>query len=228
MEDQDSSFQFLNLGTIEYDKAFEFQRRLVEERSQGKIRNVLILLEHLPVFTLSKKTDPEHILVPISTLPEKGISICQTNRGGDVTYHGPGQLIGYVIMDLKKRERDLHRYVRDLEQVIIDTLTAWGISASRFPEHPGVWVSNEKVAAIGIAVNRQWITMHGFSLNVDPCLEHFSLIVPCGIKDKSVTSMKRILGEDVDPQRLQQDIIKNFQRIFGTTVVEVEPGELLC
>lgn len=228
MEDRDSSILFLDLGTIEYDKAFEFQKKLAESRSQGKIRDILILLEHLPVFTVSRRTDPEHVLVPISTLPEKGISLCQTNRGGDVTYHGPGQLVGYVIMDLKKRGRDLHRYVRDLEQVIINTLDSWGITASRMTGHPGVWVNDEKIASIGIAVNRQWITMHGFSLNVDPCLEHFSFIVPCGIKDKGVTSIKRVLGEDVDPQILRQDIVTNFYRVFGTTIVKAEPEEIPC
>lgn len=229
MEFQDNSFLFLELGTIEYEIAFAFQKKLAEVRSQGKIRDVLIFLEHLPVFTLSKRTEPDHILAPVSTLNEKGISVCQTNRGGDVTYHGPGQLVGYVIMDLRKRGKDLHRYVRDLEQVIIDTLADWGIAASRMAEHPGVWVGSEKIAAIGIAVNRQWVTMHGFSLNIDPCLEHFSLIVPCGIRDKGITSLKKILGvKKIDTLILQQDIIKNFQRIFGTKVVKAEPGELLC
>ncbi|HUT84209.1 MAG TPA: lipoyl(octanoyl) transferase LipB [Thermodesulfobacteriota bacterium] len=228
MEDGDRSFLFLDLGIVEYERAFELQKSCVEARSQEKIQDILLLLEHLPVFTLSRSTEPDHILVPISNLVERGISVSKTNRGGDVTYHGPGQLVGYVIMDLRKRGKDLHRYVRDLEQIIIDTLADWGISANRIPEHPGVWVHNEKIAAIGIAVNRQWITMHGFSLNIDPCLEHFSLIVPCGIRDRGVTSMKRILGEDVDPQKLQQDIINNFQRVFGTRGVRVQPGELLC
>jgi len=228
MEDGDRSFLFLDLGIVEYERAFELQKSCVEARSQEKIQDILLLLEHLPVFTLSRSTEPDHILVPISNLAERGISVSKTNRGGDVTYHGPGQLVGYVIMDLRRRGKDLHRYVRDLEQLIIDTLADWGISANRIPEHPGVWVHNEKIAAIGIAVNRQWITMHGFSLNVDPCLEHFSLIVPCGIRDRGVTSMKRILGEDVDPQKLQQDIINNFQRVFGTRGVRVQPGELLC
>jgi lipoate-protein ligase B len=228
MEDGDRSFLFLDLGSIEYERAFELQKSCVEARSQEKIQDILLLLEHLPVFTLSRSTEPDHILVPISNLAERGISVSKTNRGGDVTYHGPGQLVGYVIMDLRRRGKDLHRYVRDLEQLIIDTLADWGISANRIPEHPGVWVHNEKIAAIGIAVNRQWITMHGFSLNVDPCLEHFSLIVPCGIRDRGVTSMKRILGEDVDPQKLQQDIINNFQRVFATRGVRVQPGELLC
>jgi lipoate-protein ligase B len=228
MEDGDRSFLFLDLGTVEYERAFELQKSCVEARSQEKIQDILLLLEHLPVFTLSKSTEPDHILVPISSLTERGISVSLTNRGGDVTYHGPGQLVGYVIMDLRKRGKDLHRYVRDLEQLIIGTLSDWGISANRIPEHPGVWVHNEKIAAIGIAVSRQWITMHGFSLNIDPCLEHFSLIVPCGIRDRGVTSMKRILGEDIDPQKLQQDIINNFQRVFGTRGVRVQPGELLC
>jgi len=228
MEDGDRSFLFLDLGIVEYERAFELQKSIVEARSQEKIQDILLLLEHLPVFTLSRSTEPDHILVPISNLAKRGISVSKTNRGGDVTYHGPGQLVGYVIMDLRRRGKDLHRYVRDLEQLIIDTLADWGISANRIPEHPGVWVHNEKIAAIGIAVNRQWITMHGFSLNVDPCLEHFSLIVPCGIRDRGVTSMKRILGEDVDPQKLQQDIINNFQRVFGTRGVRVQPGEFLC
>lgn len=228
MENRDSSFRFLDLGTIEYNKAFELQKRLAEVRSQGRIRDVFILLEHLPVFTISKRTEPDHILATVSTLHEKGISICLTNRGGDVTYHGPGQLVGYVVIDLRKRGRDLHQYVRDLEQVVIDTLNDWGISASRIAGYPGVWVEGEKIAAIGIAVNRQWITMHGFSLNVDPCLEHFSLIIPCGIKDRGVTSMKKILGEDVNPELLKQNIVKNFQRIFATKVVKAELGEILC
>ena len=228
MDAGDRSFLFLDLGTIEYERAFELQKRCVETRAQGKIQDLLILLEHLPVFTFSKSTEPEHLLVPLSSLTERGITVSPTNRGGDITYHGPGQLVGYVIMDLSGRGRDLHRYVRDLEQLIIDTLAEWGINASRDAEHPGVWVENEKIAAIGIAVNRQWITMHGFSLNIDPCLEHFSLIVPCGIRDKGVTSMKRILGEDVDPERLKADIINNFQRIFETSGTKGELGGILC
>jgi lipoate-protein ligase B len=228
MDDEDRSLLFLDLGTIDYKKAFEFQKRCTEARAEGKIQDLLILLEHPPVFTLSRSTEPGHLLTTFSNLQERGITVAYTNRGGDITYHGPGQLVGYAIIDLKKRGRDLHQYVRDLEQVILDTLAYWGINASRIADHPGVWVDNEKIAAIGIAVNRQWITMHGFSLNIDPCLEHFSLIVPCGIRDRGVTSMKRILGEDVDPERLKIDIIKNFQRIFKPSGARSACEEVLC
>jgi len=226
MGNQDRTFLFLDLGTVDYNEAFAFQKRLVEGRARGRRKDTFILLEHPPVFTISRRTNPEHLLVPPSILQEKGISLCETNRGGDVTYHGPGQLVGYVIMDLQSLGRDLHRYVRSLEQVVIDTLSDWGIEASRLTEHPGVWVKGEKIAAIGIAVDRRWITMHGFSLNVDPRLDHYSYIVPCGIRNKGVTSMKKILGKEVDGSKLRSDVLRHFGRIFAAAMEKAEPEDL--
>ena len=132
--------------------------------------------------------------------------MCRTDRGGDVTYHGPGQVVGYSIMDLKEQGRDLHRYIRNVEQLLIDTLKDYGIAACRDPKHPGVWTGNRKIAAIGIAVKNGWITMHGFALNVNPDMRHFTMIVPCGITDKGVTSMAEKLGAPVDRRALQEKL----------------------
>lgn len=224
----EKTFLYLDLGTLEYEKAYELQKKLVEARTQKKTPDLLILLEHLPVFTITKTTQSAHLLAPLSTIKEKGIAIFETNRGGDITYHGPGQLVGYVIMDLSTRGKDLHQFVRDLEQLLIDTLLEWGIHAYRLAEHRGVWVGNKKIAAIGIAVNHQWVTMHGFSLNIDPDYEHFSMIIPCGIKDKGITSMKKILEDEVNPEKLKEVIVKNFEKTFWMRGKKADLGEIIC
>ncbi len=211
----------LEIDRIGYHDAFELQRTLVAARLKNSIADTFILLEHHPVFTANRHETFKNILVPSELLAQEGIEVCRTDRGGDVTYHGPGQIVGYSIMDLKEQGRDLHQYIRNMEQVLIDTLAQYGINAGRDKKHPGVWVKNEKIAAIGIAVKNGWITMHGFALNVDPNMEHFRMIVPCGITDKGVTSMKALLGQRVERRELHEHLIYHYGRIFKRTPEKV-------
>jgi len=205
----------LKLDTISYEQAFELQKRLVEMRSNNTINDTLILLEHPPVFTITKNASLNNILASPDELKEKGISICKTDRGGDITYHGPGQLVGYPIMDLKEHGKDLHKYIRNIEEMIIKLLTDYGISADRSKINPGVWVGEEKIAAIGVSVKSNWITMHGFSLNINPNLKHYSLIVPCGIRDKGVTSLSKILGKFISQNDLLRKLIQYYGEVFN-------------
>jgi len=207
----------LEIERISYEEAFELQRRLVAARLKNHIEDTFILLEHDPVFTANRQETFQNILAPSEILTQEGIEVCRTDRGGDVTYHGPGQIVGYSIMDLKEQGRDLHQYIRNMEQVLIDTLAEYGIGAGRDKKHPGVWVKNEKIAAIGIAVKNGWITMHGFALNVDPNMDHFRMIVPCGITDKGVTSMAALLGRPVDRGELHEQLIYHYGKIFKRT-----------
>ena len=205
----------LNLDTVPYEEAFDLQKKLVELRIQDKINDTLILLEHPPVFTITRKDTIKNILVSPDELKEKGIAVCKTNRGGDITYHGHGQLVGYPIMDLKEHGKDLHKYIRNIEEMIINLLTDYGISAHRDKRHPGVWVEEEKIAAIGISVKSSWITMHGFSLNINPDLSHYSLIVPCGITDKGVTSLSKLLRTSVSHKDVRQKLIQHYEEVFN-------------
>lgn len=204
----------IDITKIAYDDAFELQRKLVDYRSRDKIDDTLLLLEHLPVFTANREVSFQNILVTGEVLEREGIAVCRTNRGGDVTYHGPGQIVGYNIMDLKSQGRDLHAYVRNMEQMIIDTLAEYGIKSGRDEKHPGVWVGDEKICAIGIAVKKNWISMHGFALNVGPNMEHYRMIVACGIADRGVTSMKVVLGHPVDIREVKERLIQHYGMIF--------------
>ncbi len=205
----------LKRGRIGYEEAFELQKKVVEARSRNEVPDTLILLEHDPVLTYNRRVSRENILASLEALEQNGIKVCRTNRGGDVTYHGPGQLVGYPILDLKELGKDLHRYVFRIEEVIIHLLEDYGITSCRLDGYPGVWVEGEKIAAVGIAVNRQWITMHGFSLNVDPDMDHFEVINPCGIVDKGVTSLARVLGRHVDIATVKEPLIRHFSKIFS-------------
>ena len=190
------------LGNLSYADGLALQAKLVEERRAGAIPDTLLLLEHPPVITLGVKTrrGPNHIVASDETLAGEGVTVHETGRGGDVTYHGPGQLVGYPILDLAPDRKDVHVYVRDIEEVLIHTAAAFGIEAKRVPGLTGVWVGadgkEEKLAAIGIRISR-WITSHGFALNVSTNLDHFNLIVPCGIVGRHVTSLEKLLGRRV-------------------------------
>ncbi len=216
----------LNLDIVPYEKAFELQKRLVKMRSQEVINDILILLEHPPVFTLTRKATLNNVLASPDELKEKGISLCKTNRGGDITYHGPGQLVGYPIMDLKDYGKDLHKYIRTIEKMIIRVLMDYSISAHRDKIHPGVWVGNEKIAAIGIAVKSSWTTMHGFALNINPDLNHYALIVPCGISDRGVTSLSKLLGKPISQKEVRQKLIQHYQEAFNLNAREITLEEL--
>jgi len=188
-----------HLGVVPYAEALALQRSLVDERRAGLIGDTLLLLEHPHVITLGVRGDGgrSHLLASSETLAARGVEVHETGRGGDITYHGPGQLVGYPIIDLKPDRCDVHRYVRDLEGVLIRTASDYGIDAGRVEGLTGVWVGNEKLAAIGVRIAR-WITSHGFALNVTSDLDFFKLIVPCGIADRGVTSLSRLVGRPID------------------------------
>ena len=202
------------LGRIGYDRAWELQREVVMARQAGAAPDTLLLLEHPPVITLGRSGDAAHLLGSEEELERRGVEFVATDRGGDITFHGPGQIVGYAIVDLAARGRDLHRYLRDLESVLILALEEFGLRAGRVEGLTGVWVGDAKVAAIGIRVSR-WVTHHGFALNVDPDLSYFDLIVPCGIADRRVTSMAALLGHAVDRDRAEHALARAFTEVFG-------------
>jgi lipoyl(octanoyl) transferase len=209
------------LGCVPYAEALALQRSLVEERRAGAIPDTLLLLEHPHVLTLGVRGDGgrSHILASDEALASRGIEIHETGRGGDITYHGPGQIVGYPIIDLDPDRRDVHRYVRDLEAVLIGVAADYGIEAGRVEGLTGVWVGNEKLAAIGVRIAR-WITSHGFALNVNTALDHFELIVPCGIADRGVTSLERLLGRPVATAEVELRIIEQFANVFYMNVLQ--------
>jgi len=203
---------------VPYADALLLQRALVEDRRAGRIGDVLLLVEHPHVLTLGVRGDGgrSHILITDQALAARGIDVLETGRGGDVTYHGPGQIVGYPIIDLKPDRQDVHRYVRDLEEVLIRTSADYGVSAGRVEGLTGVWVGPEKLAAIGVRIAR-WVTSHGFAFNVTTDLEYFSLIVPCGIADRGVTSLDRLLGRAVDRREVEDRIVSRFCDVFERT-----------
>ena len=210
----------MRLGVIGYQRGLDLQRELVERRKRGEIPDQLLLLEHPDVITLGVKTrnDRTHVLESDAALAAKGIELFETGRGGDVTYHGPGQLVGYPILDLKPDRCDVHRYVRDLEEVLIQAAGAFGIAAGRVPGLTGIWVGapgrEAKLAAIGVRISR-WITSHGFALNVNTDLSRFGLIVPCGITDRGVTSMQDLLGRRLPMDEVAGALEQAFCRVFA-------------
>jgi lipoyl(octanoyl) transferase len=209
------------LGLVPYAEALELQRQLVERRRANEITDQLLLLQHPSVITLGVKSrnDRSHVLETPEGLAARGIDLVETGRGGDVTYHGPGQLIGYPIIDLNPDRRDVHRYVRDLEEVLIRTAAAFGITAERMPGLTGAWVGDSKLAAIGVRIAR-WITSHGFALNVGTNLEHFGLIIPCGISDKNVTSLERLTGGPVSMGDVEFAVCRAFADVFDRELVQ--------
>ena len=204
------------LGRIEYQDALDLQRDLVEQRKRGEIGDQLLLLEHPDVITLGVRTrsDRSHIVASEELLAAEGIAVFETGRGGDVTYHGPGQLVGYPIIDLKPDRCDVHRYVRDLEEVMIRVCADYGVSASRISGLTGAWIGNEKVGAIGVRISR-WITSHGFAFNVSTNLADFQLIVPCGIADHGVTSLEQATGRTLQMSDVEERVIDHFAAVFG-------------
>jgi lipoyl(octanoyl) transferase len=212
------------LGVVPYSDALTLQRRLVEERRAGNVPDLLLLLEHPPVITLGVRGDGGrgHIVADADRLAELGVEISETGRGGDVTFHGPGQIVGYPIVDLRPDRCDVHRYVRDLEEVLIRTCGDWGTGAVRVKGLTGVWVGDRKIGAIGVRISR-WITSHGFAFNVNTDLEYFKLIVPCGLPDRGVTSLQELLGEEVPLDEVEDSLVRHFEAVFTRTVTyEVE------
>ena len=214
------SCQLRELGRIDYAKALELQQDLARQRKQGQIGDQLLLLEHAHVITLGRNGRMENLLAGEEVLRRAGISFYPTNRGGDVTYHGPGQLVGYPILDLREWKRDVIGYVRAIEQVIIDTLAEFGITAGRIPKLTGVWVEGRKIAAIGVHLSR-WVTSHGFALNVSTNLTYFQYIIPCGLT-KPVTSMAQ-LGVAADLGAVSRTLAGQFGRVFDCKLVDETP-----
>lgn len=208
------------IGRVEYQHVLILQEKLLDLRLQGKIDDTLILVEHPPVITIGKNGKDSNILANRERLRMDGVNIYEVSRGGDVTYHGPGQIVGYPIMDLNYFGKDIHDFVWKTEEVFIRLLKdIYQITAYSEPKkYTGVWVNDEKIVAIGIQV-KKWITMHGFAFNVNTQLEHFRWIVPCGIPDKGVTSLQKITGSPQDLNMLNQLIIKYFSHVFQMQVV---------
>jgi lipoyl(octanoyl) transferase len=203
------------LGVVPYLEALTLQRTLVDARRAGRVPDQLILLEHSPVITLGVDTrsSRSHIAATAERLAALGIPVHESGRGGDVTYHGPGQLVGYPIVDLNPDRRDVHKYVRDLEEVLIRAVGRFGVEAGREPGLTGVWVGPDKLAAIGVRISR-WITSHGFALNVSTSLDHFELIVPCGIRGRGVTSLEALLGKSIPMAEIQTAVTHEFCQVF--------------
>ena len=199
------------LGVIPYSEALALQRSLVEERREGRVPDLLLLLQHPPVITLGVKGDGgrSNVVADSLRLSALGVGISETGRGGDVTYHGPGQIVGYPILDLRPDRCDVHRYVRDLEEVMIRVCADYGVPAGRIQGLTGAWVGNDKIGAIGVRVSR-WITSHGFAFNVNTDLRHFDLIVPCGIANRGVTSLKQAAGRNLHMDEVEDSLIRHF------------------
>jgi lipoyl(octanoyl) transferase len=205
------------LGNIGYADALALQESLLEARIEQRVPDTLLLLEHRPVITLGRGAKQEHVLSSREVLAAQGVELFETGRGGDVTYHGPGQLVGYPIIDLNPDRRDVRRYVRGLEEVMIGIAAAYGLSAGRVEGLNGAWIGERKLGAVGVRI-RRWVTMHGFAINVTTNLSAFDLIIPCGIKDKSVTSLANELGRDVAMADVEGVAIREFARVYGCDV----------
>ncbi|MFY9530872.1 MAG: lipoyl(octanoyl) transferase LipB [Candidatus Acidiferrales bacterium] len=221
----------VELGVVPYAPAWELQRRLVAARKAGIVPDVLLLCEHPHVITLGRNGKPEHLQASDHLLRQMNVAFHATDRGGDVTYHGPGQIVGYPILDLARLRRDVAWYVEQLEEVMIRATAAFGISAIRVPGMRGIWVEAagpsgpEKLAALGVHLSR-WVTSHGFAYNVSTDLRYFDLIVPCGLTGKRATSLERILSRAVQPEEVAPLLVQHFGDVFGREMRAVSRGEL--
>jgi lipoyl(octanoyl) transferase len=220
-----------DVGRISYRNAWNLQKslqKLLIDRKkslrdgkslpeEAQIHDMFLFVEHPHVYTLGKSGDSAHLLKAVSELSTIDAEYIETDRGGDITYHGPGQIVGYPIIDLDRHFTDIHQYLRFLEEVVIRTCAEYGIKAGRIEGLTGVWVGDEKICAMGIRCSR-WVTMHGFALNVNTNLDYFSNIVPCGISNKEVTSLRKILNRDIDPEEVKEYLLKHFSEIFKVKV----------
>ncbi len=210
------------LGLLPYAEGLELQRALVEDRKADRIPDTLLLLQHPHVVTIGVKKDGRrHIIASPEQLAARGVEVFETGRGGDVTYHGPGQLVGYPILDLNPDRRDVHRYVRDLEDVMIRVCAGYGLTADRVKGFSGAWIGDEKIGAIGVRISR-WVTSHGFAFNVTTNVEFFDLIVPCGITDKGVTSLEAKLGRAPSMAEVEDRFVEQFAAVFDRVTDAVQ------
>jgi len=214
----DKVLKYCDLGIVDYKEAWNLQKEIFSQRVSGKIEDVLLLLEHPNTYTLGKTADKQNLKGSVEYLSENHISVYDIDRGGDITYHGPGQLVGYPIIDLNNWYKDSHKYLRGLEETIIRTCSDYSLTCERNPKFTGVWIDDKKIAAIGIKISR-WVTMHGFAFNVNTDLRLFNGIIPCGIRDKKVTSLKKELKKEINIQEVKEILIKNFKEVFSYTEV---------
>jgi lipoyl(octanoyl) transferase len=205
---------------VGYEDGLLLQRELVARRKAGTIPDTLLLLEHPHVYTLGRNARKENLLISAEQLAARGAQVFEIDRGGDVTYHGPGQLVGYPILDLAKHRRDIAWYMRCLEEVLIEVAGEYGIQAGRLAGAPGVWVGNDKLAAMGVHISR-WVTSHGFAFNVNTDLRYFDWIVPCGLRDKGVTSLQKLLGRPLEMEEVAGRVVRHFGRVFEVEMVKV-------
>jgi len=215
---------YRDLGLVDYQEAWEIQKSLFEKRLNNEIPDTLLLLEHPHTYTLGKSANKENLISDDDYLKEKGIAVYDIDRGGDITYHGPGQIVGYIIFDLKNWKQDTNLFLRSIEEVIIKTCSDYGLQTSRMEKHTGVWIDDRKICAIGIKVSR-WITMHGFALNVNTDLDLFNGIIPCGITDKGVTSLQKELDKKFVIKEVKQTILNNVINVFGYDELKNESDE---
>ena len=208
---------FCRLGTVDYAEAHRLQRELQARRISGEIGDTVLLLEHPPVLTMGRSAKEQHVLAAPEVLAARGISVHEVGRGGDVTYHGPGQLVAYPIIDLKPDRRDVRKYMWSLEETMIRTCADFGLSATRVEGLNGAWIGDRKVGAVGVRISR-WVTMHGLALNANSDLTHFDLIVPCGIQDKKVTSLSAEIGRTVFATDVIDPLARHFAELYDTDV----------
>jgi lipoyl(octanoyl) transferase len=206
------------LGTVGYDEAWALQRRLADLRRDDRIPDTLLLLEHPHTYTLGRRGNDENILLPPDQLERRGIQVFHVDRGGDVTYHGPGQLVGYPIFRLPAERLDYVRYIRDLERALLDAVRSLGVPAHLADGFSGVWLGREKICAIGVKIDAHGVTSHGFALNVDPDLTYFESIIPCGLTDKGVTSLATNLKRRVSPRRVERAVVEHIAASFAQSV----------
>lgn len=212
---------YCDLGLTDYKEAWDLQYEIFNLRVKNEINDILLLLEHPHTYTLGKTADRNNLISSEETLHEKEITIFEIDRGGDITYHGPGQIVGYPIIDLNNWQKDTHKYLRALEEVIIKTMNHFDLEGSRKDGLTGVWINEKKIAAIGIKISR-WVTMHGFAFNINTDLSLFDGIIPCGIKDKEVTSLKNELNKPVELDEVKLILLNEFRKVFNYDSVEKE------
>jgi len=223
---KDRTCHYCLLGRLDYMPAWKLQKKLAERVLLTDL-DVLLLLEHPPTYTLGIRGSEANMLAPRDSLVREGAAVINVDRGGDITFHGPGQLVGYPVLNLAKLGGGIRKYLRSLEEALILTLEYFGVKAGRIDGYTGVWVKDEKVAAIGVKVTAKRITQHGFALNVNTDLGYFSRIVPCGIKDMGVTTLARIIGAEIPLANVAAIFAKTFGTVFGKEMVEVSPDSIL-
>jgi lipoyl(octanoyl) transferase len=218
---------FCRLGTVDYAAAHRLQKQLQAKRIAGEVPDTVLLLEHPPVLTMGRSAKEQHIIAQPDALEAQGISVHEVGRGGDVTYHGPGQLVAYPIIDLKPDRRDVRKYMWSLEEAMIRTCKEFGLSATRIGGLNGAWIGDRKVGAVGVRISR-WVTMHGLALNANSDLSHYELIVPCGIQDKAVTSISAELGRTIGVPDVADPLARHFAELYDAEVEwrDALPGDL--